>query len=435
MRLRDLTCPLHEMAAFNYLKGSDDVVAFYPNKAGRIPTTVVFPLDGRPSMAHNFIVLSIRPKVGNDYKWSLVDKKKVPGATLTDAEQVFLKIWYEMIPHIGGRMFGELPLRRLAQQGILTQLFPNVFKAVTINGRDKLYHHLVTQGLDHGTFTQYLGDIPKQQAQKQGEMIHNATVFFPANLRPKRKQMLIQFLDAAYGVLQRNGIGNLFAGPITFAKLPGNTAGDWDHKTGNMRVQPNTQNDKSNLFTIIHEYGHKYWDQAMNEAQRQAVKEKYIERSDAGDQHQADESDLMAVYQAAEEIIQPGIQVQFLGRGKKFAGTWEITSVFPWMNPRNGVPTKKYSARREGGGPTMGGPVAALMDKKKWKILNADAGDAPDLSSVGQELKADIVSDQWFPTKYSESKYTEWWSELFGLHMLGNLKGEPAAFMNQVMGR
>lgn len=430
------------MAAFNFLRGTQKgPMAFYQSKRTGIPHTVVFPKGGARMYAKNFDVLMIKPRVGNQLKADIQQAQRL-GATTDEVSQLFLKLWTEILPYMAHG--GEDMLEGLVMSGTLPQVFPNIFSVLTNVSRPALYQRLVTQGFDSAHWNRYFGELPQQDLESQGEKINNAVIFFPPQMQPARKKKLIQFLDSAYDVLKQNGLGNLFGGRITFAKLEASRGGDWDKRTGEMRVQPNTQDDKTNFFTILHEYGHKYWDTMMTSEEQEAVRSKYIELVRGGVGYEKGVSKLDQLSKAAEEIVQPGIQVQWVGRKGKFSGTWEVTNVRRDIGMRGGKyealvkydakPIKDVDGNPVVRGPNMHGPVEALLDTKRWKILNPPSGmDVPTLDT--REHKADIVTDKWFPTQYSESKPGEWWAEMFGVHMLGNLKGEPAEFMNGILRR
>ncbi len=440
MRIKDLTQPLYEMAAFNWARSNDRVAVFFGTRRGYKPSTIVFPLDDTLHEAEHFLIVYVRPKVAAT-KNSQIIAKNARGIAISQQENLFQKLWEDLIPEVG--YGGEVPFLQFAQQGIL-DVYPEVFKLQEVPSKAKLYHILTTQGLQPSAFEQQFGPVKHGLADTHGDKVKNATVFFPPAMRPNRKKMMVQFLITAHDFLASNGLGDLFSGNITFTQLPGKTIGDWHQPSMQMRIQPNTQNDKTNIFTLLHEYGHKFWYNMMSEEQRAAVRTKFWELRKSGVKHEATDAVLNQMRDVAAQVIKPGVQVEWIGRKtNKLRGRWEVTKVEDRLvKERFKVYVEKYYQAKQlpeknefvVKPSTMSGPIISLLNKKRWKFLNIDDSNLPDLNEANI-IKSDLVSDDWFPTKYSETEATEWFPELFGMLMLGNLKGEPAEFMKQVMGR
>lgn len=433
MRLQHIKMPITEMASFVNYRQSEAGVAFYASRKTPAPTMIVLPMDGDRLTANRFTVVHMRARVGEQWY------KKLRGIggerALTTTEALFMRLWEAVIPTIG--IGGELAIKRLLGAGGL-ELFPQIFKVVQIPTKAKLFHYLSTQGMSAELFEDYFGSVP-QEAEEHAEQIDNASVYFPANMRPKRKQMLRQFLHTTHEILERNGLGYIFAGQIVFAPLRGNHIGNWHPVTRQMRIQPDTTNDKRNLFTLLHEYGHKFLDTELGG--RKAVADDFVKVIKAGHHYRAEDL-LRNVRWAAEEIIRPGLQLEKVGRTSKsmvHGSIWEVTKVIPWINA-SGHATRQFHASRigEDGKPVreagIRGPVLALLDRKNWKLLNAnwESSEIPDISDI-KGFKARLVSDQWFPTGYSETDPEEWWAELFALYMLDNLRGEPKNFVRRML--
>jgi len=429
--------PLTEMASFLNYRQSDAGVAFYASQKASAPTLIILPMNGDRLTATQFTAVHIRARVGEQWYKQLRGITQRGGVhALTTTESLFVRLWEAVMPMIG--IGGELAMKRLLGSGGL-ELFPQIFKVVQIPTKAKLFHYLSTQGMSAGVFKDYFGSVP-EKSEEHAEQIDNASVYFPANMRPKRKQMLRQFLHTAHEILQRNGLGHLFAGQIVFTPLRGKHIGNWHPDTGQMRIKPDTTNDRSNLFTLLHEYGHKFLDTELGG--QEAVKGEFIRAIQAGHHHER--LDLLRnVRQAAEEIVKPGLRIEKLGRntrGMTRGASWEVVRVIPWID--KDTATKRFQAARIGddgrlmstGG--ISGPVVGLLDRKTWKLLNPDRvpPELPDLSDIGG-FKARLTSDKWFPTPYSETNADEWWAELFAIYMLGNLHGEPAEFVRQMLSR
>lgn len=56
-----------------------------------------------------------------------------------------------------------------------------------------------------------------------------------------------------------------------------------------------------------------------------------------------------------------------------------------------------------------------------------------DLAPPERKPKHTVVSDDWFPSQYSETDHHEWWAELYAFYTIGNLRGEPAQWMKGML--
>ena len=438
MRLIDLFgSQINEMASFNMYRKANDSIAFFANRRIGVPTTIVLPHYGTLEQATTYTVVTLRPKVGNELFSKIMKMVNYEGRFQNPQEELFATLWGTLIPAAGKSGFAP-SMKGILQATNKLAPFPNVFKVVEVPDKAKLFQMLTTMGMPQNAFEEWFGGAP-QEAVEHGMDLHGATVYFPDNIRPKRKEMLIGFLDRAYQTLASHGLGHIFAGAITFAPLKKSRAGDWHEKTQQMRVSPNTKNDMSNFYTLIHEYGHKYMDLFMEPGVLSTVQNKWVEVHDAGHKHERTKRVVDHVVKTANALTNVGLEAEYIGRRKGQKGRWKVTDVEMRFNAKSGRAYKHFIAEKlpEKGEYVVrpmkiGGPGVVFLDHNDWKLLNVDTSGLPTLDDAN-ELKGTYETDEWFPTSYSEEKFVEWWAELFAFHMLGQLRGEPAEWMNTIL--
>ena len=159
----------------------------------------------------------------------------------------------------------------------------------------------------------------------------------------------------------------------------------------------------------------------MSEEARNMVRRKYKELRQHRVGHVKDSEARDASIEEIKNHVNPGVEFEYLGRKKAFKRykhfvIKDVEGDGSWTAYRKGDPNETHIL---GGGPSV-------FLAKQWDLKGLDVN-----RDVATE-RYDVVSDQWFPTRYSETDAEEWWAELSTFFMLDHLKGEPDDFMHGV---
>jgi hypothetical protein len=311
------------------------------------------------------------------------------------------------------------PVQMLANRSLFHQ-FPQYFRFKTLEGRAMIYRYLTTDlHMPEIVFRRWFGEPPSDLTQgSHYEAFHSTRLFFPGVMRETRKQALLAMLEEVRGHLIAAGLGKVFSGDIRFIKQKSRAAGLYYPDTDDMRIEPDANNSKSVVYTLLHEYGHKHYHKFLNEAQHKLVAAKFYELRHAGVKYV---DPTAADRQAAAKKLVPGTKLQYAGKTRKLKaiGTFEI------------IPSKRWGKISiAGGGATFSGNPDAFLNSD-WQFVGDDPASA--MSGGGIDDNFDLVSSAWFPTKYSETSYTEWYAEGFAILTLKHLHGDVGEWFAQLV--
>lgn len=381
-------------ASFSYVQASPYCVAFKQVRMG-IPSLVIFSDDGK----------------------QLAQSEKI--TVMQVATRKLTDIWRSR------RMDADEPIDKARQalwttQGMLAgrslfRQFPEYFRETTLDGRPAIYRTLTTDlKMPEGTFRRYFGTPPELTHGEHYQPFHNARLFFPETMRATRQKALLAMLGECFEILTGAGLGTVFGCDVRFVQQKQSAAGLYYVATDDMRIAPQAENSKSVVFTLLHEYGHRFFMRFAPPETRKLVKEKYWQLRIDGVRYvdpQAQEK------KDARSKLQVGTRLRYTGakRTLKAIGEFEI------------IPSNQYGKIRiKGGDAKLSGDPAAFLSSD-WQIVGDD-GNVALINPEQTASKFDLVTGQWFPTKYSEKEFEEWFCECFAMFLLGHLEGPVREF-------
>lgn len=289
--------------------------------------------------------------------------------------------------------------------------YPEFFKLFRLDGKPTIYRYLTTDlRMSEGIYRRFFGDSPDLTHGEHYEAFYQARLFFPDTMRASRKQALLTVLNEVHGYLSAAGLDRVFSGDIRFVRQKANAAGLYYLGTDDMRISPDTNNSQGVVYALLHEYGHKHFYKFLDESQREQIKTKFMTLRRAGIGYVDPQADTL---RADAKKLVVGTKMRYLGKQRKLKaiGDFEI------------VPSKlPGKVTISGGGATFSGPPQVLLSDQ-WQIQGSDPGA---MHSGHTASKFDLISSEWFPTKYSTTDATEWYPECFAIFVLGHLRGEPA---------
>ena len=383
-------------------------MAYFGKAKGVAPNTMVIPLDNKDlKETENIAVVSINNAAGNKM-WKDAISTGQMGRYSEEADE-FISLWQMSRSTNFDSFLG------------LMDSYPNIFKINTIQGRDNIFKHLTTDyGMPPSMFQKHLGD-PPELSDEHFTDFHGARVFVPENARAATKKSMITVLETLFQHLKANGFGFLFHGDIRFIKINGTAVGLYQPATKTMAIKPSAKVNKDVIYTLLHEFAHKYWYEYMSENARNMVRAKYKTLRQHRVGHVRDTEARDASIAEITAHLEPGVEFEYLGRKKSFKMykhfvIKDVDENGNWTAYRKGDPNETH---------IVGGPPGVFL-KKQWDLEGLDVN-----RDVATE-RYDAVSDQWFPTNYSQTDAEEWWAELTTFFMLDHLKGEPDEFMHEV---
>ncbi|GAG08207.1 unnamed protein product, partial [marine sediment metagenome] len=254
---------------------------------------------------------------------------------------------------------------------------------------------------------------------------HNARLFLPDNMSKRGRENAISVLEGVYQKLEKADETATFGGDIHFASgMASNVGGLYDTINKDIKVNPRISRSDENVFSLLHEYGHKRMYEQMSEAQHQEIKEQFLELRRSGESHMED-IDYASAVQDVLDRLQPGTEVNYIGREKRRKNDphYQVKSINMYKGQLAIILTR----------PTRNNDTVDIayahnfLDPKKWSI--------PTLGTERpkQKEKWQVHSDEWFPSQYSETSWHEWWAEMYAFYTHGNLGGDPAAWMKGML--
>lgn len=387
-------------ASFMFSQSSAACVAFKQVRGGY--PSIVFFNDERNSMAQTdqLTVMSVaNRKLVADFR--LNGKGVIPSEDVTP---------------LGVALY--TPERMVANRQLFLK-YPEFFKFQKLEGRAMIYRHLTTDlHMTESTFRKFFGEPPELTQGSHYEAFHKARLFFPEAMREARKQSLLGMLEEVRQVLVGAGLERVFSGDIRFVKQKSRAAGLYYIDTKDMRIEPDVNNSKAVVYALIHEFGHKHYYEFLPEAQHRMIAQKYYELRRAGVRF---EDAAAGDRKAASQRLVPGAKLKYVGKTRKLKsiGEFEI------------IPSKKYGKISiAGGGASFTGDPDVFLTQD-WHLVGDEQVIAVSSGTLSDNFN--LVSSAWFPTRYSETSYTEWYAECFAIFVLKHLEGEPGAWFSHLI--
>ena len=393
---------------------NDGTKMFFGRKRAAIPGVIFKPADGNTVMNSNHIFAVVVNNAAGTKMWNKIVQDN-PGGTINQGspEHEFLQLW----SNIGNARQDSVDLRAMSQ-------FPGIFKIAELYGRERIFKYITTDlRMPQESFMKHFGEVP-DLGEEHFVKFHDARVFIPDNARASSKKAMMNVLESLFQHLRANGFGFLFHGDIRFIQLVGRRIGTYNVRTKEMNIAPNIKNSKQVIFTLLHEFAHKYWYEYMDKGAIAKVRQKYIELRREGVRHTKDTQD--ASIEDLRSHLEPGMQLDYTGRKRDF----KRYSPFVIKDITKDGFLRLASVADEMEFVRVKAPIAALLTNR-WSV---PALDEKGFEKPEQLTKYEIESEQWFPTEYSMTEDEEWFAELMAFFMLDNLHGEPEAFLHEVFG-
>jgi hypothetical protein len=270
------------------------------------------------------------------------------------------------------------------------------------------------------------GERPEEMGEDDFTPFHNARLFVPDNMSKRNYDAAIVTLENVYRHLDQAGEIDVFGGDIRFIPLSSNVGGQYDANHDNIAVNQSIKKSDSSVFSLLHEYGHRKMLALMTPEARKVIKKKYADTKREGHSYGEDVDFGSAVLDAISQF-KKGQELTYIGRKKDYKRNpyYVITDIF--KDPMKKDIIAKLANTDNPSFTRVHYPLRMLLDPKKWKT------EGMDLTPPERKPKHSIESDDWFPSQYSETDYHEWWSELYAFYTIGNLRGEPAAWMKDML--
>lgn len=412
MKLLEFFGQINELRSriFSRTNSDGSATALYGSRHAKIPTHLFVSGDGSDlKYADDIYVVSPQPAKLKKFKSEILNKR-YSGEEITQSDESYLT------------MIGLIEKLTLTGEQVRTlgKILPA--KITELNGRSRIFKYLTTDiGLPASIYNDHFGETPEMD---EGEFtqFHNARLIVPDTIKPASLKAAIKILEAVYQHLDSAGEIDVFGGDIRFAKLPRNVAGEYSPSTHDITVNQNLNAaNMSGLFTLLHEYAHKKMFELMTPEAVKEIENKFADLQHSGESH-AEDIDFVSEVHAAIEQLHPGLLLTYTGRQQQYKQNpnYVIKELTPdgyanlaWADAPDTVRVKY--------------PVGNLFNLKKWKA------DGIDLTPPERKPQHEAKSSDWFPSDYSQTNYKEWWAELYPFYVLGNLRGEPAAWMQSML--
>lgn len=271
------------------------------------------------------------------------------------------------------------------------------------------------------------GKMPEQLTTTEIK-IGNSHLYFPEGARESNVKTLTHLVTNVYNDLKSHGLEKLFTHPIRFVKNLGNTLGYYAPMDGDIKIAYTASNDDRTVFTVLHEYGHKYFYEFFK-GQRE-VRDKWLELRRMGTSFKDSDIAKTNDEQAKKLLAHIKIGDVLVSKGRKFKGEWVVEQIIgnkihlkqDKIQDGVRVATRKIS-----------GVATYFLSGEDWTSKNPDVAAIMKYAPTVTKKHNIENTDAWFPTQYSETKPEEWFAELFALYISGKLKGDVAAFMQGLL--
>lgn len=411
MKLLEFFGQINELRGRIYTRGEGSVLGLFGTARAKVPTHLLVSADGSDlKYTDDIYALKLQPsKLQKEYQE--LSRINYVGGNLTQEDVERVRI-IEALSHL--EIDGDM-IRDMGNQ------IPA--KIAELKGRPRIYKYLTTDlGLPEQVYLNAFGQPPEMSGDEHVQF-HNARLFVPDTMKPINIKAAQQVLEAVYHHLDEAGEIEVFGGDIRFIKLPHNVAGQYSVTNDNIVVNQSMKGaDSEAVYTLMHEYGHKKMHTSM---EREAVKEietMYNELIHSGEEYMAD-IDYAAALHDAMARFEVGQEPHYRGRKKSYARNRDY--VITAINPNKASAELAYANNPER--VVVEYPLQLLLDPRKWEVEGVD------LTPPKPKALHKTKSDNWFPTKYSMTNASEWWAEMYAFYTLGNLSGEPAAWMQNML--
>jgi hypothetical protein len=410
MKLLEFFGQINELRGRIFTKGDGPIFALYGTSGAGIPSHIFVSADGSDlEYADDIYALNIQPNNLKKLKREIMMKQARGQASGSD------EAYMSMI-----QMFEQLSLTGDQIRSIGKHL---PAKIVELNGRPRIYKYLTTDlGLPVQVYLDGFGQ-PPEMGEDEFVQFHNARLFVPDTMKPNNVKAATNTLEIVYQHLDRAGEVEVFGGDIRFIKLPHHIGGQYSLTNDNIVVNQNMKGaDADAVYSLIHEYGHKKMHTSMDRATVKEIEGKYMELLGSGESYMADLDYASAVLDATSKF-EVGQQLHYRGRQKQYARDPDYVIKSIDTNRSSANLARASDPNRV----MVEYPLYMLLNPKKWE------SEGMDLTPPKEKLNSEQKSDGWFPTEYSQSESHEWWAEMYAFYILGNLSGEPAAWMRGML--
>jgi hypothetical protein len=408
---------LNELRRKYIHRTNGSVSGLYANSnSATLPGTVFVPRDGRDlKQSEQIIAIKVQPRKLMAVKNELLNKTyNYRNATPSDEAQLML--------------INKLHILDLDGESSLANLANNLPVTVTeLTGRPRIFKYITTDlGLPVMIYDAVFGERPEEMGKANFTPFHNARLFVPDNMRKRNYDAAIVTLENVYQHLDQAGEIDVFGGDIRFVPLASNVGGQYDADHDNIAVNQSIKKSDSSVFSLLHEYGHRKMLSLMTPEARENIKKKYRDVKREGHSYNEDIDYASAVLDAISQF-EVGQNLTYIGRQKNYKRNpdYVITDIF--KDPEKRDIMAKLANTDDPSFTRVHYPLRMLINPKKWKT------EGMDLTPPERKPKHAVESDDWFPSKYSETDYHEWWSELYAFYTIGNLRGEPAQWMKSML--
>ena len=393
------------------------VSGLYANSnSATLPSEVFVSRDGRDlKQSEQVLAIKIQPKKLATLKNELLKKKHTyHNATPSDHALIML--------------INQLHQLDLDGDNSLASLANNLPVTVTeLTGRPRIFKYVTTDlGLPVVIYDAVFGERPEEMGEDDFTPFHNARLFVPDNMRKRNYDAAIVTLENMYQHLDQAGEIDVFGGDIRFIPMASNIGGQYDVDHQTITINQGINKSESNVFSLLHEFGHKKMFALMSDEARKAIKQKHSEVRRGGHTYGEDIDYVSAVMDAVSQF-EVGQNITYIGRRKDYKRNpdYVINGIF--KDSETQTVMAKLANANDPSFVRVNYPMHGLLNPKKWKA------EGMDLTPPVRKPKHEIKSDDWFPTQYSETDADEWWAELYAFHTMGNLHGEPAQWMKDML--
>jgi len=235
------------------------------------------------------------------------------------------------------------------------------------------------------------------------EKVGESEIIFPDNIKANKIEEISNLIREANDILINNNLGYLTKTKILVSPISGNAIGRYYPNSKHIQIDNNAKAIPNAVQTLIHEYGHKFFYEFLNEEARQKIKKKFNQLVNSIKINC--DSSLNNL-----ENIKVGDIITYQGMVKKY----KAASPFVVISKN---PSKMILVSQD-------------ENNQLTLVSNPENFLNQGLFHNGEELSRFIESSSdlgFFPTKYSKTDYLEWFAELFAYKLLNKLKSEKAS--------
>ena len=410
MRLLEFFGQINELRGRIFIRGDGPILGLYGMANARVPTHIFVSADDSDlKYTDDIYALSIQPNNLKKLKREIMMKQAQGQASGSD--EAYLS------------MIGMLESLSLTADQVRSIGKHLPAKIVELNGRPRIYKYLTTDlGLPEQVYLDTFG-APPEMGEDEFVQFHNARLFLPDTMKPNNIKAANEILGSVYQLLDKAGEVEVFGGDIRFIKLPHYTAGQYSVTNDNIVANQSMKGaNAESVYTMLHEYGHKKMHTSMDRAAVEEIDTKYDELIQSGETYMQDIDYATAVHHAISQF-QIGQQLHYRGRQKQYARDPDYVIKSIDKNKASASLAIASDPSRV----VVEYPLTMFLNPRKWETAGMD------LTPPKEKPKSQVKTDNWFPTEYSQTDSHEWWAEMYSFYILGNLGGEPAAWMKGML--